>query len=389
MAATEKGVWNIQEVRDKQLASEWSYEGLATLYSWGTNEYGQLGFNQPDNSHKSSPTQLPGTWSTNVSSGQDSCAAIKSDGTMWCWGLNNVGQLGQNTTGPGANDQSSPCQVGTNTNWTTVTTGRWYNMATKTDGTLWVWGVNQSGNLGKNTINDSRSSPIQIGTETTWAGVKAGPDTSFATKTDGTLWAWGQNWRGTLGQNNTTNYSSPIQVGTDTNWATGMDKFSCSKSYDVFAVKTDGTLWSWGYGNAGALGLGDNNRRSSPTQIPGSTWSKIGSRAYGATCIRTDGTLWNWGYNDNGECGNSSPTSSFNSPVQLPGTNWNIVLEAYQGYTGAIKTDGTFWMWGKNNKGGLGQNNRTNYSSPKQVGTDTNWAGGNLGNYNSLAIVEL
>ena len=99
--------------------------------------------------------------------------------------------------------------------------------------------------------------------------------------------------------------------------------------------------------------------------------------------------MWNWGYNDNGECGNSSPTSSFNSPVQLPGTNWNIVLEAYQGYTGAIKTDGTFWMWGKNNKGGLGQNNRTNYSSPKQVGTDTNWAGGNLGNYNSLAIVEL
>ena len=180
-----------------------------------------------------------------------------------------------------------------------------------------------------------------------------------------------------------------MQVGTDTNWATGMDKFSCSKSYDVFAVKTDGTFWSWGYGNAGALGLGDNNRRSSPTQIPGSTWSKIGSRAYGATCIRTDGTLWNWGYNDNGECGNSSPTSSFNSPVQLPGTNWNIVLEAYQGYTGAIKTDGTFWMWGKNNKGGLGQNNRTNYSSPKQVGTDTNWAGGNLGNYNSLAIVEL
>ena len=139
MAATEKGVWNVQEVRDKQLASEWSYEGLATLYSWGTNEYGQLGFNQPDNSHKSSPTQLTGTWSTNVSSGQDSCAAIKSDGTMWCWGLNNVGQLGQNTTGPGANDQSSPCQVGTNTNWTTVTTGRWYNMATKTDGTLWVW----------------------------------------------------------------------------------------------------------------------------------------------------------------------------------------------------------------------------------------------------------
>ena len=198
MAATEKGVWNIQEVRDKQLASEWSYEGLATLYSWGTNEYGQLGFNQPDNSHKSSPTQLTGTWSTNVSSGQDSCAAINSDGTMWCWGLNNVGQLGQNTTGPGANDQSSPCQVGTNTNWTTVTTGRWYNMATKTDGTLWVWGVNQSGNLGKNTINDSRSSPIQIGTETTWAGVKAGADTSFATKTDGTLWAWGQNWRGTL-----------------------------------------------------------------------------------------------------------------------------------------------------------------------------------------------
>ena len=182
---------------------------------------------------------------------------------------------------------------------------------------------------------------------------------------------WGQQQNnGELGQNSTTNYSSPRQVGTDTSWR------SVGGAYAVtLATKTDGTLWGWGSGAKGGTAQNDVVQRSSPTQIPGTTWSEV--TAYGGWqtlgMLKTDGTLWSWGDNANGSAGQNNTNNGYSSPVQIPGTTWKQNDRGDNGCVGAVKTDGTLWTWGESNYGVLGQNNVVDYSSPTQVGTATDW----------------
>jgi hypothetical protein len=150
-----------------------------------------------------------------VSAGEYHVASVKTDGTLWTWGRNNHGQLGQNigiTT-----NRSSPVQVGTLTNWALVSAGGASTAAVKTDGTLWAWGRNNYGQLGDSTVI-SRSSPVQIGVLTNWSQVSEGSVHTASLKSDGTLWMWGRNNQGQLGDNTGSNRSSPIQVGALTNW---------------------------------------------------------------------------------------------------------------------------------------------------------------------------
>ena len=267
-------------------------------------------------------------------------------------------------------NRSSPIQVGTDGNWSSVHAGAYafHGAGTKTDGTLWAWGRNEHGALGQNQAPAqlaAASSPVQI-TGTTWTTKS---DVSFgqiqAIKSDGTLWSWGYNQTGCLGQNNRTNYSSPVQIP-GTTWsevASGM--------ISVHAIKTDGTLWGWGeQHDAGNLGINDKVNRSSPVQIPGTTWSKVNSGRAAVAAIKTDGTLWQWGYNTHGNLGQNNLTR-YSSPVQVPGTTWKSVTVSLRG-TGAVKTDGTLWSWGSNNYGQLGLNSQTDYSSPVQV-PGTTW----------------
>ena len=160
----------------------------------------------------------------------------------------------------------------------------------------------------------------------------------------------------------------------------------------MFATKTDGTLWSWGYGNSqGGLGLNDRIARSSPTQIPGTNWSTVSASYMGAGAIKTDGTLWTWGRNASGQLGlNTISSPAFNgvsSPTQVPGTTWSIHARgAY--YTMAIKTDGTLWGWGRGGNGQLGQNtdgNPANRSSPVQI-PGTSWVDVNASYFGNMAI---
>ena len=200
---TRKGVWDLQQVRDQYLAGEWELNNQ--LWSWGTNTYGRLG--QNNTTEYSSPVQVPGTTWSSIS-GAYHTLATKTDGTLWSWGQNSNGQLGQNNQ----TTYSSPIQI-PGTTWSSVSANiRSVSFATKTDGTLWSWGYNNFGQLGQNN-RTSYSSPIQI-PGTTWSLVSAstGGQHSLATKTDGTLWAWGRNQFGKLGQNNTTYYSSPVQI---------------------------------------------------------------------------------------------------------------------------------------------------------------------------------
>ena len=236
-----------------------------SMYIWGYNNYGQLGHN--DRTHRSSPTQLPGTWSSSDGKGvvgNITTYAIKTNGTLWSWGRNFVGNLGLNEPSGGyANSRSSPTQIGTNTNWNQMFHADTIAAAaTKTDGTLWSWGYNGSGQLGQNTATDSRSSPAQI-SGTNWSRAFMLNNCIVATKTDGTLWGWGSGAYGSPGQNDRTARSSPIQI--PGSWTHG--SLEGNWNGGGFCKKTDGTLWCWGWNGAGQLGLNSRVSYSSPVQV--------------------------------------------------------------------------------------------------------------------------
>tara|TARA_R100000808_G_C2147085_1_gene154994 strand:- start:411 stop:3014 length:2604 start_codon:yes stop_codon:yes gene_type:complete len=350
--------------------------GPYQLWAWGEGGDGQLWNNDSGApSRYSSPIQL-GTgedWdaSKKMSMG-GSTGVIKTDGTLWVCGRNNDAELGQNDR----TYRSSPVQVpGTNWNSYSPQGGQGPTLATKTDGTLWSWGFNNAySGLGQNAAT-KLSSPTQVGTDTTWTDqANGGRWYAYAVKTDGTLWSWGYNAYGYLGQNNQTTYSSPKQVGTDTTWSTKMS----NSVWSVNAIKTDGTLWTWGFGGQGSQGrnlTGPGERVSSPTQVGTDTdWSSINSAEYSTGAIKTDGTLWVWGNNEEGNLGQNNRVQ-YSSPTQLPGTTWKQVRPFAGGKNMvALKTDGTMWSWGYNAYGNLGRNlasPSSRQSSPVQIpGTD-------------------
>ena len=181
-----------------------------------------LGQNAPENSSRSSPVQIPGTnWDVPIQAGYRVSGASKTDGTLWLWGYNNSGQLGINDLSNKL-QVSSPIQVpGTTWNAANVSAHTVHTKAVKTDGTLWIWGANQQGMLGLNQSAPAAcSSPTQI-PGTNWNTVSSSYAQSVVTKTDGTIWSWGYGTTGNLGQNRgggPAHRSSPIQIGSETDW---------------------------------------------------------------------------------------------------------------------------------------------------------------------------
>ena len=373
------GVWDLQEVRDKYLASLWVNTGQ--LWAWGDNNHGQIGVN--NRTVVSSPVQLDGDWTgasifNTGESTRNSISVIKTDGTLWVWGNNDDGCLGLNQ--PQTSRKSSPTQI-PGTTWAHSTEGR-HIVRTKTDGTLWASGYNGTrGQLGQNN-RTSYSSPVQI-PGTTWDSstrfkIGSGEATSAALKTDGTLWIWGHGEYGMLGINIEDGArSSPVQVP-GTTWT----HLSCARGSMVTAIKTDGTMWTWGRNEHGQLGLntaGTYTDKSSPTQIgTDTTWRYARGGNKSVFAVKTDGTLWSWGYNRNGALGQNNEVK-YSSPTQIPGTNWNIALTSGGEFsTIATKTDGTLWSWGYNYYGQLGLNEGSesgvkSKSSPVQI--PGSWSG--------------
>ena len=358
-------------------------ESNRTLHAWGVNSQGQLGQGDVVDI-TTSIGQIPGTNWVHIDGGSKSGSpqvGVKADGTLWGWGNNDYGMLGQNSVV----QYSSPVQI-PGTTWSVCSTNNRNVAAVKTDGTLWVWGRATDGALGQNSTVH-RSSPVQI-PGTTWsqnqmASVSVGDRQIAAIKTDGSLYTWGRNDAGILGNNTSTgaggHISSPIQIpGT---WSIiNLSGFNCNAG-----VKSNGELYTWGSNESGRLGLNqpDNASYSSPVQIPGTTWKTTGAslkmERIGTMAIKTDGSLWLWGSNAFGNMGlnqgvgPSGGGNSRSSPTQVgSGYTWDAVSAGYRNRMGKT-TDGKIWNWG-NMAGYRGDTPNNDFiSSPTQIGSDTTW----------------
>lgn len=238
-----------------------------TLWAWGANWSGQLGTG--DTTDQLTPVQI-GTDSdwVAVSAGGGFSLALKGDGTLWSWGANNFGELGQGDTLA----RWSPTRVGTDNDWVAISAAPndGHGFALKAGGTLWAWGYNEDGQLGLGDVVSPRLAPVQVGTDTDWLRVVAASDRGgFALKSNGTLWAWGANGSGQLGLGDRSDRLVPTQVGSST-WIAVAPSGS-----HTLGLQADGTLWAWGGNWSGQLGLGDTLSRFVPTQVGSSTWSAV------------------------------------------------------------------------------------------------------------------
>jgi alpha-tubulin suppressor-like RCC1 family protein len=350
------------------------------LYTWGNGSDGKLGNTSVS---RSTPGQVGDSYWSSVATGTGRlhAGAIRNDGALFLWGYNYIGELGIGSAYPSSPyTRSSPVQIGTTTDWSKLVTGYENSGAIKTNGTLWMWGKNTKGNLGDNT-RVHRSSPVQVGSSTDWAYLSIGRADTAVITTSGFLWGFGENSYGVFFDTwpvYSSPRSSPIQIGSDT-WTQVV-----LGSTGVFAgIKSNGLLFTAGHNTYGKLGInltygGSNNARSSPVQIGSSTWShvSIAPPTVGGhlLAIQTNGTLWSWGRNNSGQLGHND-TIVKSSPTQVGAlTNWyRTAAGAY--FSVGSKTDGTLWAWGYNGDGINGNGIvYSTKSSPIQVGTDTNWS---------------
>lgn len=313
--------------------------------------------------------------------GSDHAMAIRSDNTLWAWGANSLGQLGLETTSDWV---LTPTQVGSDNDWVAVACGGWFSMGIKSDGTLWTWGSNVFGQLGNGTVDDL-DVPTQIGTDTDWKSITGGGWHALATKTDDSLWAWGRNDRGQLGTGSASAYIwVPTQVSSSS-W-----KFIAAGSEHSIGIQEGNTLWTWGYNFYGQLGNGKSgaSENINPTPTPlGSGWKMAAAGGAHTIAIKQDGTLWGWGMNQYGEIGDGTDTQKETPAKVGTDTDWAAVGCGHK-HSYALKTGGTLWSWGYNSSGqlGIGSTSGESWSPYQEAGMDTEWQAIAAGTVNDFSL---
>jgi alpha-tubulin suppressor-like RCC1 family protein len=333
-----------------------------TACSVGRNEYGELGDATLVNRSTFVPVVGLNNLLSKVSTGWYHSLGLRTDGTISAWGYNGYGQLGDGTTV----DKVTPIHGGgTLTGIVDVAAGQYHSVAVKNDGTIWAWGYNGSGQLGNGTTQN-QSLPVQAISIGSAIQVAAGEYHTLALKSDGTVWAWGYNAYGQLGNGTTTNSSTAVQV-------TGLTNVIriAAGTYHSMALKNDGTVWTWGYNAYGELGDGGKANSTSIVNVSNLTGAvDIAAGDYHSLAVKSDGTVWAWGFNQYGELGNSSTTSQVNAVQvsQSSGSNFNNIIGVAAGiyYSAALKNDGTLFAWGHNDYGQLGIGNTTDSVIPVQ-----------------------
>ncbi|MCL2680005.1 MAG: hypothetical protein FWF11_00790, partial [Coriobacteriia bacterium] len=337
-----------------------------TLWAWGSNGNGRTGLGTITG-NQLTPAQVgtAANW-TQVSAGNNFSLALRSGGTLWSWGSNADGVTGLGTT---VGNQLTPEQVGTAANWTAVSAGSEHSLAIRSDGTLWAWGQNTGGRTGLGVLLGTETTPVQVGTATNWAHVSAGQTHSLAVRSDGTLWAWGSHTNGVTGLGTSSgNQTTPAQVGTATNWSA----VSAGSAHSL-AIRADGTLWSWGSNVGGRTGLGaTTGTQTTPVQVGTATdWTTLSAGNAHSIAIRSDGTLWSWGSNTVGRTGLGTTIGSQTTPIQVgSATDWTLADAGTAGsHSLGMRTNGDLWGWGYNVNGQIGLNDIGDRTVPTLIGS--------------------
>jgi alpha-tubulin suppressor-like RCC1 family protein len=357
-----------------------------SLWAWGSSELGRLGLGNVSwhlLESKSAPAKV-GTdndW-TAVSAGGDFTLAIKADGSLWGWGDNWEGMLGLGDDAT-RSFYYVPTRVGTDNDWAAVSASYSYTLAIKTDGSLWAWGCNDSGRLGLGDAGEgtNRNVPTRVGAASNWAAVSTYGFHSLAIKTDGSLWAWGYNDSGRLGLGDFDDRYVPTRVGADNDWAA-----VSGGNYHSLAIKADGSLWAWGANESGRLGIGTILAPSVPTRVGAdSNWAAVSAGGYHSLALKSNGSLWAWGENYRNELGLGDFDDRY-VPTRVGADNNWAAVSAGGDHTLALKTDGGLWAWGANTSAQLGIGTNLARSVPTRVGTDNNWAAVSAYDGHTLAI---
>lgn len=312
-----------------------------TLWAWGGNSGFQIGDSTNFESKAMKQIGLDNDWEQIVSA-YFSNFAIKKDGSLWAWGYNRIYGLGNGTDAV----YSYPTRIGNDNDWKLVSAHGGFEDFTeviliKNDGSLWGWG-----------FHNNKKVPTRIGNDNNWKQVAVGRDHVLAVKTDGSLWSWGINAFWQLGNGTINDETMPKRVGTENNW-----KEVAAGVFHSLGLKNNGTIWGWGENLKYSLGVvlpGGQWKSPTPYQIGSANdWKNlVQGMGHHSMAIKTDGSLWSWGNNEYGETGHSAQNILIQSPTKV-GDNW---ISVYRGYSHCIgkKTDGSVYTWGRNHKSQLG-----------------------------------
>lgn len=305
---------------------------------------------------------------TNVWPGDGFCLAQKPDGTIWAWGKNSSGQYGNGTT----SIKRFPVKVDSVNQWKRISTSYSHVLAIKVDGSLWGWGENGSGELGLGDYTD-RLKAVRIGTRNDWVKVFAGYQRSFALTSDGKLWCWGNNASGALGDGSVTNRNIPAKMDSILKFDT-----VAAGSFHTIALTKSHKMYAWGKNNNSQIGepaLVNQFSVTTPQKIgTDSTWAMVATGGNHSVALKTDGTIWTWGLNAEGELGDSSLVAKRIAPAKMgTANNWKIISSQLTSSNMAQKTDGSIWGWGRNYNGIFGFEADIIKYRPYKIGTATNW----------------
>lgn len=324
--------------------SSFARKGDGSIWGWGSNSLYRLGDGTEQTRFVPSPL-INFIGAADISSSYSHTIILLSSGAVMGCGLNNLGQVGDGTY----DTRTTPVFISID-GVKAIATGGAHTIALKNDGSVWAWGFNDCGQLGLGVSASDIILPFQVSSLSNVVAIAAGEKHSVAVKSDGTVWAWGTNYRGQLGNGGTENENVPVQVvGID-------DAVAVAAGQDhSLVIRSDGSLWAWGYNLFGQVGDGTYTNTNKPVQVKGlSNVVAVDAGSTFSIALTNDARVWTWGSNGAGELGDGAINNSKNTPGQVSSLENVIKITAGISHAGVIKSDGSIWVWGENGDAQLG-----------------------------------